>query len=147
MLALESATSDWTNVLNQVYTMRTTIFKDNAFTGCLTYNVCTTNSYTLGQKTAKARLISVQEASSLGCTKDLQSCPVWMINYLNNSIKYGGTVNQTGGEYGNNYGYWTMNANSSRATNAWNVNYAGYLLSNSTSHIAGGGRAVVIVEK
>jgi len=147
LLALESATSDWTNVLNQVYTMRTTIFKDNAFTGCLTYNVCTTNSYTLGQKTAKARLISVQEASSLGCTKDLQSCPVWMYNYLNNSTGYGGTVDQTGDIYGKNWGYWTMNANSSNSSAIWNIFYSGYLSSIDTTGNTRGGRAVVVIEK
>jgi len=144
LLALESATSDWTNVLNQVYTMRTTIFKDNAFTGCLTYNVCTTNSYTLGQKTAKARLISVQEASSLGCTKDLQSCPVWMYNYLNNSTGYGGTVDQTGDIYGKNWGYWTMNAYSSNSSNVWYVSYHGIVITITTSNTRTSGRAVIV---
>ncbi len=123
--ALESATSGWTNVLDQTYTMGTTIFKDNAFTECSSYNSCTTNTYTLGERTAKARMITVQEAHGLGCTGSPKSCPIWMYNYLSfssssggsgsggSSSSNGGTVNQTGGEYGSNDGYWTMNANSS----------------------------------
>ena len=45
--ALESATSGWTNINNQTYTMGTTTFKTNAYTGC-TSSGCTTNTYTLG---------------------------------------------------------------------------------------------------
>jgi len=70
--ALENAIADWTNVLDQTYTLGTTVFKDNAFTGCnydstnKVFN-CTMNRYTLGPRTAKARMITVQEASHLGC--------------------------------------------------------------------------------
>jgi len=42
-----------------------------------------------------------------------------MNNYLNESTNYGGTVEQTGGEYGRNYGYWTINSNLSGSTHAW----------------------------
>jgi len=145
--ALESATAGWTNVLNQTYTLGSTVFKDNAYTGCSSYNSCTTNKYTLGERTAKARMITVQEAYSLGCTQDLQSCPVWMYNYLSGSVSYGGTVNQTGDVYGKNWGYWTMNANSSNSSAIWNIFYSGYLSSIDTTGNTRGGRAVVVIEK
>jgi len=70
--ALENATSTWTNVSDQTYTLGSTTFKDNAYTGCSydstnkVFN-CTMNRYTLGPRTAKARMITVQEASHLGC--------------------------------------------------------------------------------
>jgi len=146
--ALERATVGWTNVLNQVYTMGTTVFKDNAFTGCSSYNSCTTNTYTLGERTAKARMITVQEAQGLGCTSSNSSCPIWMCNYLNSSTSYGGTVNQTGDVYGKNWGYWTMNAVSSGSSRAWRVHSYRFLYKETeATSIGNGGRAVVVIEK
>jgi len=150
--ALESATMGWTNVLDQTYTLGTTTFKDNAFTGCgydrtnKVFN-CATNTYTLGERTGKARLISVQEAHALGCTQYDQSCPVWMYNYLYDVTSNGGTVNQTGGKYGNNYGYWTMNANASYSNRAWYVHYNGLVNNSNTTNTYIGARPVVVVEK
>ena len=141
--ALESATSGWTNVNNQTYTMGTTVFKDNAFTGCASSG-CTINNYTLGQRTGKARMITMQEALSLGCTTSDQSCPNWMNNYLNGSTSYGGTVNDTTG--GDNYGYWAMSADSG-ASNAWRVDYDGKVYNYFTTRTNSGARAVVVVSK
>ncbi len=150
--ALESATSSWTNVKDQTYTLGSTTFKTNAFTGC-TYDSsgvsCTANLYTLSQRTGKARMITAQEAGGLGCTSSIQSCPTWMNNYLYNSTSYGGTVTVTGGEYGNNYGYWTMSAYSSSTSSiALFVNYGGRVNSNfNTTGTSFGARAVVVIDK
>lgn len=126
--ALEDATSGWTNVLSQTYTLGSTIFKDNAFTGC-TYNEttkkfnCTTNSYILPSRTSRVRIISIQQAQSLGCTKTINFCPIWMSNYLYHSTNYGGTENKTGGDYGMNSAYWTMSANSTVNIAVWLIKF------------------------
>ncbi len=128
--ALENVISGWTNVLDQTYTLGVTVFKDNAFTGCdvdatsKKYN-CTTNSYTLEERTAKARMLTLQEANGLGCIHLAKSCPVWMYNYLTASINHGGTVDQSGGEYGKNWGYWTMNTWSYDLNSAWYMYHTG----------------------
>ena len=120
--ALESATAGWTNVNNQTYTMGTTTFKTNAYTGCSTYSSCATNTYTLASRTAKARMITIQEAKYLGCTATDKSCPIWMNNYLPQSTSYGGTINDTTDR---NTGYWTMNAYPSNIYYAWFVSSHG----------------------
>ncbi len=147
LTALENATSGWTNVKDQTYEMGTKTFKTNAFTGC-GFTECTVNTYTLGSRTGKARMITVQEANGLGCTEANGSCPNWMNNYLYTSTSYGGTVDQTGGEYGNNYGYWTMSAVSSETTIAMYVPYHGdvyYLYPTTNTYF--GARAVVVIDK
>ena len=90
-------------------------------------------------------MITMQEALALGCTTSQQSCPNWMINYLNESTNYGGTVNDTTGS--RNYGYWTMSAASSSSANAWYVRFSGYVGISSTSSTGIGARAVVVVNK
>ena len=158
--ALETATSGWSNVNNQTYTMGTTNFNGtNAYTGCPAPSsgsavTCTTNTYTLGQRTGKARMITAQEATSMGCLYATnQSCPNWMNNYLYQSTSYGGTVddntqrNDASGTARNNYGYWTMSAFLSNTTNAWLVNYHGYVAPTGTSNTLYGARAVVVVNK
>lgn len=147
--ALENATGNWTNVNNQTYTMGTTIFKDNYFTGCYhaeTPSVCTKNIYTLEERTAKARMITAQEAFAFGCTYRVDnSCPSWMNNYLYTSTNYGATVDQ-GDE--NNLGYWTMNAGSYTSdVHAIRVNYRGYLGGTTTTNETNGARAVVVINK
>ena len=147
---LESATSGWTNVNNQTYTMGTTNFNNtNAYTGC-TESGCTTNKYTLGQRTGKARMITMQEAAAIGCTANRsKSCPNFMNNYLYDSTSYGGTVNDTHTENGadHNYGYWTMSAYSSNSSYAWHVHYSGTVYDHYTTHLGNGARAVVVVNK
>jgi len=152
--ALESATANWTNVLDQTYTLGSTTFKDNAYTGCA-YEAatdkftCATNTYILGQRIAKARMITVQEAHALGCLgweiegSTNGSCPVWIYNYLTNATNYGGIVS----DGANNYGYWTMNANSSGSTNAWRVDCSGNVGSINTALSNIGARPVVVVQK
>ena len=82
----------WSNVNVQTYTMGTTVFRDNAYTGCSSSSSCTTNTYTLASRTAKARMITVQEAKALGCSEATKSCPIWMYNYLYKSSSNGGTA-------------------------------------------------------
>ena len=102
--ALENATAGWTNVNNQTYTLGTTDFSGKgAYTGCMTDNRCYGNTYTLDSRTAKARMMTYQEAVALGCTYE-GNCPIWMLNYLENSTELGGTVNDI------TLGHWMMNA-------------------------------------
>lgn len=145
--ALEDATSSWTNVNDQTYTMGVTTFKDNAYTGCYRDDTtkeitCTVNTYTLPERTGKARMITAQETGKLGCQYGVnQTCPIWMYNYLYDATKYGGTNSAT------DYGYWTMSARSSNSTHAMSVYYYGYLGSNAINVLLRGARAVVEINK
>ena len=137
---LESKTSNWTNVNKQTYTMGTTVFKTNAYTGCSAYNSCTTNIYTLPERSANARMITVQEAADLGCTRETTKCPIWMYNYMYYSTDNGGTINDiyaTNG--GANFGYWTMNP--------WVIHTSGFVSETSLSTNYSGARAVVEINK
>lgn len=138
LIALENKTSEWNNVNKQTYTLGTTIFKTNKFTGCESYNLCYVNTYTLPERTANARMISVQEAADLECTESSNSCPIWMYNYLFSSPNSDEIVN---------YGYWTMNAYAPENYNAWSVSYLGRLSNNSVSYTGNGIRAVVQINK
>ncbi len=148
--ALDIATSGWMNVNDQNYTMGVTPFNGNSFTGCgfdSNEVTCTANTYMLGNRTGKARMITAQEAGKLGCTSSDQSCPNWMNNYLYDSTSNGGTVEVTGGEYGINYGYWTMSAYSLRRTNAMYVDRGGYVHTEEATRNDNGARAVVVINK
>ena len=140
--ALEDATSGWSNVLDQTYAIGTTVFKDNAYTGCSLANLnCTSNKYSLEPRTVKARMISAQEVFSLGCTTSNNSCPIWMYNYLVQSASAGATEN-----YGVDDGYWSMSTNINEASSALRVNTNGNYYSSSLS-FKRGARAVVVVNK
>lgn len=142
---LEEATSTWTNVLNQTYELGTTVFKDNAYTRCDYDDTnknfsCTMNKYTLSERTAKTRMMTVQEAHALGCTTDEQSCPLWMYNYLYESIKNGGTVN------GLDHGYWSSSTTLTN-TSVWYVKFNGHIGYYNTSTTDMGARAVIVISK
>ena len=147
---LEEKTNNWSNVNEQTYKLGTTTFKTNAYTGCDAYNSCTINTYTLPERNSNARMITVQEVVDLGCTPDSKSCPIWMYNYLKESKNYNGTINdvttENGGKY--NYGYWTMNADSSTDNRAWYIDFYGrvciYLNISDLNYSA---RAVVEINK
>ena len=145
--ALESATVGWVNVNSQTYTMGSTVFKTNAYTGCSPYNSCTTNKYTLPSRTAKARMITIQEAAILGCSDNSGSCPIWMYNYLAYTLNNDNSMGPNGGM--GNYGYWTMNADSSTSDIAWSIslngNFSNYYMSTDSIHM--GTRAVVEINK
>ncbi len=116
---------------------------------------CPTNIYTLEERIAKARMITIQEDHSLGCLGYVNSglsnetCPVWMYNYLSNSVSNGGTINQANGEYGSNDGYWTLSANSSSelSERVWHIVFNGSVGISTPSLKYYGARAVVVIEK
>ena len=131
---LEKVTSTWTNVDEQTYTMGIT---NDRYTQCDFKDNCAKNSYTWESRKGKARMITFQEAKTLGCTNEDKSCPIWMYNYLLNSVKYGGTVNDSG------RGYLTMNT-SGYYTAAFEIQENGILYYAGGS---GGIRPVVVVSK
>lgn len=65
LTALNEATSDWTNVNLQTYTLGVTNFNNtNAYTQCESIDSCTSNSYTYSAS-GRARLITVQEINKI----------------------------------------------------------------------------------
>ena len=107
-----------------------------------------TNTYTLPERTGKARMITAQEAESVGCVKySERSCPNWMYNYLYGSASFGGTVNDN--PYGTNYGYWTMSSRGSSSVHY--IRFTGELAAVTLSTLTGstgiGARAVVVISK
>lgn len=140
---LSATTNTWTNVNDQTYTMGTTPFQGNIYTGCSTTG-CTTNTYSWSEKKAKARLITFQEAKKLNCEHNTtQSCKTWLYNYLTNSTSYGGT------ETGPTTCYWTMNTTNTNTntTEAWAICNSGILTTSTINQAYYGGRAVVVVNK
>lgn len=156
LTALEKETSNWTNVNSQNYQMGDTkwpyFFQSNSSTGCSKYNDCSTNTYKFASsRTAKARMITVQEAAQIkiGCRNSNVKCPIWMYNYLYNSTDNGGTANDTTvdsetGKY--KTGYWMMNANSLNNA-AWYIYYDGFINSSNINNEHVGARAVVVINK
>ena len=148
---LENETSGWSNVNDITYTAGTDTLYQNAYTGCIASSTgdklsCTRNTYTLGKRTAKARMITGQETAALGCRYATEkSCPNWMNNYTYNATSYGGTNNNNW-----TYGYWTMSAHSNYYDYVWMVIFQGgiqgspiYKLTNGSF----GARAVVEINK
>jgi len=137
--SLENVTSGWTNVKDQTYTMGTTVFKTNAYTGCYDGN-CTTNTYTMSQRSGKARMITVQEVMILGSRS---KGPVWLHNYLKYSTNNGGTETTI------DNGYWTMSTTDSGGTQSFTIVSAASILINvgNTASTDNGVRAVVVIDK
>ena len=141
---LENEVSDWTNVNDLTYTAGTTVLYQNKYTSCPTYNNCNTSRYTLEERTAKARMITVQEAYAMGCTLDTaSSCPTWMYNNLKNATTNGGT---SVGE--SSTGYWTMSTGTPSYSTVWTIIGAGRFYNmaymDNTNY---GARAVVEINK
>ena len=146
---LEEKTTGWTNVNPQTYTMGTTVFKTNGYTGCSSYNSCDANTYTLDERVANARMITVQEAADLGCTSEQKSCPIWMYNYLHNSTNYSGNTNDriVENEADGNYGFWLGSASSLNDNRGWYIGDSGLIYRSNTYDINLGARAVVEINK
>lgn len=136
---LESVTSTWSNVNNQTYTLgQTNINGFIAHSSCAYSTLSCTNSlFTFTKTNVKARLIFVQEATTLNCN-DGSTCPEFMRNCMRGATCSGVTYN--------NSEYWTMNASNRGADNfAFSI---GYDISNSSPDYTNAGiRAVVVINK
>lgn len=140
--SLENFTNSWVNVNEQQYILGTTKFNDtNEFTGCDSYSSCSKNTYTLDQRNARARLITLQELNALGCTTSEKSCPIWISNYLKQSTAYGGTTDSE------SLGYYTSSALSSNLNSSWYVGAVGNVYYDSIKSSDKAVRAVVEVSK
>ena len=144
--ALESATSGWTNVKSQSY-FSATSFQYNAYNGCTGVNPssCTGNPYYFSTRSARARVLTLQEAYYVGCGSANKSCPIWMYNYLNGSTSYGGT--NTGDTASR---HWTMTVSSASSINsAWTIANTGKLdyTQQLTASYSNGVRAVVKIDR
>lgn len=107
--SIMNKTKDWEFVRDLSYQMGST---DTPYTeSSIGYDACDLNldcnysyfSMNFVQIKAKARMITVDEAKSLGCTTTAKSCNTNLYNYLDG-------VSEFGLENGEGYGYWTMNS-------------------------------------
>ena len=129
---LDTATADWENVKDQTFTLGTTVFKNNYYTGCASYSNCNSNTYTMPEVTMKSRMISVQELAHLGCTTTASSCPLWLYNSTSLTT----------------IGYHTLSASTSSNKSIWYVNNNGALsIGNSSMSSDYGTKAVVVISK
>lgn len=154
--ALDSATSGWTNVRTQKYTMGTTDFLAHStfagtnyasiYTQChATYiGACNMKTgYNLAERSSKARMITLQEVRITGCAgpSEVASCPIWMYNYLQSSVDNGGTMNDNT----NGGGYHTMSTFTGTQHDWWMMPQA-YLSQIGTTN-DNGIRAVIEIDK
>ncbi len=132
---LEQATSTWTNVEDQNYSIgdnNTTL----GYSGCYESKspirpICDKATYSLTRGPVKARMITAQEAYKVGCTGNSESCPNFMYKYLSNN-------------------YWTMTADSSNTDSIWHVSNWGKLDSTTYGGEISwyfGTRALVVINK
>lgn len=149
--ALEEATKNWDNVNDQTYTLGTTNFNNtNAYTGCTASNgeslTCSANIYTLAERVAKARMITAQEVTNLGCKYGTaKSCPIWIYNYLSDSVANGGTNDDKEGAA--NQAYWITSASSTSTLAAFSINQLGAINDHTISDATYGARAVIQINK
>ena len=140
---LAEATATWENVNTLSYTIGTTTFKNNSYSGCNSYNLCNKNTYTLSKKNVKARIISLQELVDLGCTTAAGSCPIYIYNFTYGCSSYSSCPNEIYTNK-NNWGYWTINTSD---TGIWLVNRRGYVDQSGATNPNRGVRAVVTISK
>ncbi len=144
--AVEEATDSWDYVNTINYTMGTTEFLGNANTDCWVDSShavhCNKISYSWEPKTAKARVITAQEASNVGCLEEQQSCPIWMYNYSNRCHSKG-CPNEESATQEN---YATMS--SAAVTDwAWLIYSEGRLARNNIHNLLRGVRPVIELDK
>ena len=94
MSLLNGSTKNWTNVNDQNYIMGPSGISST----CSSYHACYSDAYSLTVK-GKARMITVQEAATLGCTDQYGSCPEWLDSGM----------------------MWTMNTFENSSTEVWAV--------------------------
>ncbi len=137
---LEEATNGWNYVKDITYTMGTTNFNQtNAFTGCYS-DICEKNIYELPTRTAKARMITLQELQELKCGVG-GNCPIWVYNYTD-ALQYNATGYDT-----NTKGYWTMSTTLSYSNHSYFVNYTARFGDTNVDAANYGTRSVVEVDK
>lgn len=144
--SIEVISTSWSNVNDLSYTSGTA-------TGCSAYNSCTSNACPnfVARTRVKARILTLSEAVSVGCTPTAKSCPKWMYNYLQTSTTSGGTANDDyhGPASEGNYGYWTLSVNTGGdGKSIWEINQDGSIkYNNANTYVNNGARAVVVVNK
>lgn len=143
LTALEEATMNWTNVNTVNYTAGETTFLTNPYTGC-TATGCTTNAYTMDERSAKSRMITVQELNSIGCSNVVASCPGWASDYLQNT-RHDDSHTENGASV--NKGYWTMSGMDNYIYDAWAINTSGAIVNSAASFVDYGARAVIEINK
>lgn len=132
---LEKVTSNWTNVNDISYSIgddTTTL----GYSGCFSSNNCNTKKYGNMNRTAKARMITLQELDAI--PSDSRK---FINNYLKESTRYG-----TSFESDNAYYYWTMTAAAGNTNQAFYVDWIGRFLTNGVN-ASNGVRAVVVIDK
>ena len=146
LYSLEQATNDWTYVNTQTYSIgdgNTTL----GYSGCLDYNVCNDTRYTL-TRTAKARMITIQELYALDCRYGQNGCKKFVYNYLNGATVVSGySTVESIGTYATdaNYMYWTMTAFTS--SQVWSLLSGGAVYPYNGLNENAGARAVVAINK
>ena len=108
---LQTATEGWTNVNPQTIST----FTDNAGE---THNMAKTY-------TVNARMPYLSEVGATGCdivNYKSGTCPLWMVDHLNEYTSAYPTRTAVSGVYG----YWTLSSYASYSDHAWIVNYDGY---------------------
>ena len=133
MTYLHNATNDWINIPNMImdYENENIDYSiqekgTNGYGIIKTINNITTITDKEGNVTAtyenlKARLPKYSEVKVNGCRTTSGSCPLWLVDYLNEYSAYtGGKTNIT-----EIYGYWTLSSFADYFSGAWNVDYDG----------------------
>ncbi len=144
--AIEGITNSWDYVNSIHYTMGTTEFLGNANTDCWVDSShvvhCNKISYNWPEKTAKARIITAQEASNVGCLEQNGSCPIWMYNYSKQCSAHGCTNEEPATQEN----YATMS--SAAVTDwAWLIYSQGRLARNNIHNLLRGVRPVIELDK
>ncbi len=104
MELLNGSTKTWTNVNDQSYYFGN--YGPNS--SCSAYDNCSCGGYELTVR-GKARMITVQEAASLGCSSNYDSCPEWL-PYTRASSNYREKI-------------WTMNTVCGTTDEVWVISH------------------------
>ena len=126
---LQTATKDWTNVNPQTIST----FTDNAGE---THNMAKTY-------TVNARMPYLSEVGATGCdivNYESGTCPLWMVDHLNEYTSAYPTRTAVSGVYG----YWTLSSIASYSGSAWRVSYDGSASSDGVNNDGADGARPVI---
>ena len=148
---LEQATNDWVYVNTQTYSIGNSS-STLGYSGCNTYNDCSSTIYTL-TRTAKARLATVQELAALGCQANNRgSCKKFVYNYLEYASEpdqygYFDSSMTTSFDDTEPY-YYTLTARTNGSWSyVWTVYGEGYFNDGIRPSDVHGARAVIVINK